>query len=295
MAREGVATVMTGLGADDLFAVPPFHLTELLRRGRLWGAWSEASRWARADDCNVWALLGPYGCANLLPAWMRMGVGNWLRGGYAPLGRQTEWTVAPWIRADFARRMDLRGRSLDNLRCTYHSSETVGLSVLLRGIHAQSSDFSRWYQAAPRGMMLTHPYLDPRMLSLGLGIRSRVRPQPGASKPILAAAMRDILPECILKRPSKGHFNEAYYTGLSRNLQRLEALVEEAPADDLGFLDRVTLLDSLQRAALGNAIDAPSLDSLNRTLSLLLWLTRQHQGRRQHCPPSPAQQEQAAA
>jgi asparagine synthase (glutamine-hydrolysing) len=138
--------------------------------------------------------------------------------------------------------------------------------------------------------MITHPFLDPRVLSLGLGIRSRVRPQPGASKPILAAAMRDILPECILKRPGKGHFNEAYYTGLSRNLHRLEALVEQAPVDDLGFLDKATLLDSLQRAALGNAIDAPSLDPLNRTLSLLLWLTRQHQGRRQHCPPAPAQQ-----
>jgi asparagine synthase (glutamine-hydrolysing) len=114
-------------------------------------------------------------------------------------------------------------------------------------------------------------------------------------KPILAAAMRDILPECILKRPGKGHFNEAYYMGLSRNLQRLEALIEQAPADDLDFLDKATLLDCLQRAALGNAIDAPSLDPLNRTLSLLLWLTRQHQGRRQHCPPSPAQQKQAGA
>jgi asparagine synthase (glutamine-hydrolysing) len=295
MAREGVATVMTGLGADDLFDVPPFHLTELLRRGRVWAAWSEASRWARADDCNVWTLLGPYGCANLLPAWMRMGVGNWVRGGYAPWGRQTDWTIAPWIRADFARRMDLRGRSMANLRSTYHSCRPVGLSVLLQAIRAWCSDFSRWYQAAPHGMMITHPFLDPRMLSLGVGIRSRVCPQPGAMKPILAAAMRNILPECILKRPDKGHFNEAYYVGLARNLQRLEALIEQAPADDLGFLDKATLLDCLQRAALGNAIDAPSLDPLNRTLSLLLWLTRQHQDRRQHCPPSPAQQKQAGA
>jgi asparagine synthase (glutamine-hydrolysing) len=296
MAREGVATIMTGLGADDLFDVPPFHLTELLRRGRLWAAWSEASRGARADDCNVWTLLGPYGCANLLPAWMRMGMGNWLRGGYAPWGRQTDWTVAPWVRADFARRLDLRGRTLANLRSTYHSCRPVGLSVLLQAIRAwRSSDFSRWYQAAPRGMMITHPFLDPRMLSLGVGMRSRVCPQPGALKPILASAMRDILPESILKRPGKGHFNEAYYVGLARNLPRLEALIEQAPVDDLGFLDKATLLDCLQRAALGNAIDAPSLDPLNRTLSLLLWLTRQHQGRRQHCPPSPAQQEQAAA
>ena len=69
-------------------------------------------------------------------------------------------------------------------------------------------------------MMLTHPFLDPRVFSLGLGTLSRVRPQPGAQKPILAAAMRGILPECILNRPGKGHFNEAYYMGLSRNLRQ---------------------------------------------------------------------------
>jgi len=238
-------------------------------------------------------MLGPYGCANLMPAWMRMGVGNWLRGGYAPWGRQTDWTIAPWIRPDFARRLDLRGRSLANLRSTYSSGQPLGLSVLLQAIRAWGSDFNRWYQGAPHGMMITHPFLDPRMLRLGVGTRLRVRPQPGALKPILASAMRGILPERILKRPGKGHFNEAYYTGLSRNLQRLEALVEQAPIDDLGFLDKATLLDCVQRAALGNAVDAPSLDPMNRTLSLLLWLTRQHQGRRQHCQPSPAQQRAA--
>src|SRR5262249_17024154 len=77
-AQAGVATIMTGMGADDLFDMQPFHLTDLLRGGRLWAAWSEASRWARAWNCNVWELLGPNGCANLLPGWMRMGVGNWL-------------------------------------------------------------------------------------------------------------------------------------------------------------------------------------------------------------------------
>jgi len=294
-ARAGVATIMTGMGADDIFDMPPFHLTELLRSGRLWGAWSEASRWARAYNCNVWALLEPYGLANLLPAWMRMGVGNWLRGGYARWGRQTEWTIAPWIRPDFARRMDLRGRSLANLRRTYHACRPVGLSVPLWSIRLHYDSFSRSYLAAPHGIMLTHPYLDPRVFSLGLGIRSRVRPHPAGQKPILAAALRGILPDCILDRPGKGHFNEAYFMGLSRNLPRLEALVEQAPVDDLGFLDKTSLLDCLQRAALGNAGDAGSLLPLTGTLSLLLWLTRQRQDRRQHCPSVPPRQEHVDA
>ena len=275
-AQAGVATILTGIGADDIFDMQPYHLTEMLRRGRLWSAWTEASHWARAHNRNAWQTLGPYGFANLLPAFMRMGIGNWMRGGYAAWGRNTEYTIAPWIKPDFARRMDLRGRSLANLRRTYHACPKVELSVLLYGIRACQEGFTRLHLAAPCGMMLTHPFADRRALSLGLGIRSRVRPRPGGGqKPILRAALRGILPECILNRQLKGHFNESYYIGLSRNLPYLEALVEQAPVDDLGFLDKAGLIDCLQRAALGNARDATAMLHFEATLSLLLWLTQQ--------------------
>jgi asparagine synthase (glutamine-hydrolysing) len=274
-AREGVATIMTGLGADDIFDMQPFHLAELLRRGRPWAAWREASRWARAKNCNVWTALGSCGLAPLLPPWMRMGVGNWLRGGYASWGRDTEWTIAPWIRPDFARRMNLRERSVANIRRSHYACRPVGLSQLLLGIRAYcGGQFNRVYLAAPHGMMLTHPYLDPRVLSLGVGTWSRITPPLGGQKPIQAAALRGILPDCILDRPYKGYFNASYYTGLSRNLASLEALVEDAPIDDLGFLDKSVLLDCLQRTALGNAGDAGALLALNGTLSLLVWLTQ---------------------
>jgi asparagine synthase (glutamine-hydrolysing) len=279
-ARAGAATVMTGLGADEMLHMQPSYLAELLRSGRLGTAWREASRWAGARSTNVWEELRRHGVDNLLPPPMRMGLWNWLRGGYAPPGRQTQWTLAPWIRSDFAERMDLRGRILANIARVHRACRPVALSLALRSIRQSCGDFCRLNLAAPRGMMLTHPYQDPRVLSLGLGIQSRVRPQPGdGQKPILAAAMRGILPECILNRPSKVHFNEVYYLGLSRNLQRMEALIEAAQVDDLGFLDKGALLDGVQRAALGNAGDAPSMSAMDRTLSLLLWLTREHHGR----------------
>jgi asparagine synthase (glutamine-hydrolysing) len=281
-ARVGAATILSGIGADEMLDVQPFHLTDLLRRGRLWAAWSEASRWARAGNCSAWKFLGPCGFANLLPAWMRAGLGHWWHGGYAGGRQQNQWTIAPWVLPDFARHFCLRGRALANIHSTFHSCRPVGLSLALGGIRGQYGDFARWYVAAPQGMVLTHPFLDPRVLCLGLGIQSRVRPQPGAQKPILAAALRGILPACILDRPRKGHFNEVYYVGLSRNLPYLEALVQQAPIDDLGLFDRSALLDCLQQTALGNATDAQSLSRLNSRLCLLKWLTLQRQQRQ--CP-----------
>jgi asparagine synthase (glutamine-hydrolysing) len=299
-ARAGATTILSGLGADEMLDMQPFHLTDLLRRGRLWAAWSEAARWASARNCSAWKIVGPFGFANLLPAWMRAGLGTWWRGGYAGWRQQNEWTIAPWILPDFARRHGLRDRSLANIRRAFHACRPVGLSLALRGIRENCGDFSRWYVAAPQGIVLTHPFLDPRVLCLGLGIQARVRPQPGAQKPILAAAMRGILPDCIRNRPGKGHFNEVYYVGLSRNLQSLEALIQQAPIDDLGMFDKTALLDCLQRAALGNAADVNSLTRLNSTLCFLKWLTLQHKEQQRHAGASqiaagPGRQRKTAA
>ncbi len=267
--REGVATVMTGVGSDDIFDMHPLHLADLLRSGRLWAAWREATHWARVRDGNVWRYLGDFGIDNVLPARVLMAA-----------ARTTDWSIAPWIRPGFARRMDLRGRGLANLRSAHHACRPAALSAALWGLRGYHNTFSRLHIAAPQGMMLTHPFLDPRLFSLGLGIISRVRPRPDGQKPILKAALRDILPERILNRPSKGHFNESVFTGLSRNLRSLEALVEQAPAEAVEFLDKTVLLDALQRAALGNVPDGRALTPLMTALELLVWLTRQQQQQR---------------
>src|SRR5207249_871939 len=119
----GATTIMSGLGADEMLDMRPYHLTDLLRRGRLWAAWSEASRWARANNCSAWKFLGPYGLENLLPASMRAGLGNGWRAGYASWRQQSEWTIAPWILPDFARRFGLRGRALANIRRSFHACQ----------------------------------------------------------------------------------------------------------------------------------------------------------------------------
>ena len=63
--------------------------------------------------------------------------------------------------------------------------------------------------------------------------------------------MRDVLPEIIRERPGKGHFNEVFFGGLSRNLSSLERLVEQSPVDDVEFVDKAELLRCLHKAALG--------------------------------------------
>jgi asparagine synthase (glutamine-hydrolysing) len=272
-AQSGADTVLTGFGADEMLHIPPLHLTELLRKGRPWAAWQEAARWARAGNCSAWQLLCPFGINNLLPPWIRPGLGHLLRGGYTSWQNQRQWSIAPWILPSFARQYSLRGRAIEHLRRTYSSCRPVSLSVALAATTYNAGDVVRWSLAAQHGIVTAHPFFDSRVVGFGLGMQTRLNLEPGRQKPVLGEAMRDILPESIRNRRLKVHCNEVYYLGLARNLRALEELVQTAPIDDLHILNKDTLLKCLQQAALGIAGDAAGVDRLTLTLSLLKWLS----------------------
>lgn len=202
------------------------------------------------------------------------------------LNSQTDWTIPPWILPSFARRHSLQSRTIENLQRTYRLCRHTGLSVALSAISHMAGDVIRWTVAAPQGINIAHPFLDRRLLCLSLGIQLRLRPEPGVMKPVLAEAMRGILPDAIRNRRRKGHFNEVYYLGLAQNLSMLETMVREAPIDDLEMIDKACLLRCLQEASMASA-NARQLQRLNFTLSLLKWLHMQHEW--EHASSHPAE------
>jgi asparagine synthase (glutamine-hydrolysing) len=284
--QTGMTTLLTGVGADEMLDVPPFYIAELLRRGRLCAAWQEASRWASAYTSNVWTMLYSYGVAHALPAWAFAGLEPVLRRGYASWQHQNSYTIAPWILPGFARRHALRSRALESIQRTYALCRPVGLSALIAAISSRYGDLSRRYLAAPRGIHLTHPFLDPRVLCFALGIHTRFRAEPGSKKPILAEAMRGVLPDQIRNRRLKGHFNEVYFLGLARNLPAVERMIDRAPIEDLGLLDKDILVRCLHQAALGVTSGVRALDRLNLTLALLRWLCLQSEALGPAEPPA---------
>ena len=279
-SHVGAETILTGYGGDDLLDISRHDITELLRAGRVRAGWHLARRYARLHNTDPWRVFHDFGLANVLPVGLRGGWRSWLHRGRVGWRHQGDGTIAPWIRPAFARSAQLYERGLRNLRWMYGACRPVHLSLGLAAIQTYVGDWSRWYLAAPRGIMIAHPFADPRLLSFGLGVRLRFRQEPGQQKPILAYAMRDVLPDKIRNRRGKAHFDAAYYRGLARHLPVLERLVQEAPIDDLGVFDKATLTDCLRQAALG--VDLPDgTMRLDLTLSLITWLSMQDQRRRQ--------------
>ncbi|MBV9634761.1 MAG: hypothetical protein JOZ40_09025, partial [Methylobacteriaceae bacterium] len=269
-AGLGVDTVLTGEGADDLLHVSPNHIADLLARWRLGAAWKSACAWARARGSNPWSIVRRYGLA---PAFARRG-GMLAQG--LPAGRQAapsdQWSVPAWISAEFSRRHELAARSADNRSRIYRLGPSIASSLALHGIERRIGEAQRSILAAPRGIALAHPFLDPRVMRLALGVQCRLQAPSALRKPLLAEAMRGVLPEAIRTRRSTRPFNEILYPGYSRNLAKLRRLINSPPIDDLGMIDRKVLIDCVEKAALGAAMPS-RLRRLNETLSLITWLS----------------------
>jgi asparagine synthase (glutamine-hydrolysing) len=267
-AQAGATSILTGIGADQSLEVLPFAIADLLRQGRLGAAWRRASQWAKTSTCSVWTILYPYGITPLLQAWGH--------GRFASWHAQNDYTIAPWIRTDFANRYGLRQRASEHIRRTFASCQSIEQSVSLFISTCRNGDGTRWYLAAPHGMVTTHPFLDPRVVCFALGAQMRLHAAADHPKPLLAEAMRGVLPEMIRTRRRKGDFNEPYFLGLARNLPALEGLIQQAPIDALGLFDKQILLQCLHRAALGITTGMPALSRLQLTLVLLAWLQGQN-------------------
>lgn len=276
-AEVGAVTLLTGHGADEIHDVQPYFLADLLRHGRIFKAWREAGHWAQARNNSRWEILKIFGLATMGWPW----ASGRLRRNAMRLKEQNEYSVSPWIVPAFAHDFDLHRRAEENFRQTYRQYPKTTLSVTIAGLTKRPGDFLRWNVAAPLGIVITHPFLDSRLLALGLGIQLRLQPDPYHKKPILAEAMRSILPKEIRERRTKGYFDEIYYLGLARNLPYLEAMVRNAPLESLGIFDKGILIKQLEEASLGGA-NCLQLHRLDITLSLIKWLCLQEEMQRDH-------------
>lgn len=285
-AELGIDTILTGRGADELLDALPYHLTDWLRSFRFYAAWREASAWAEARGSTSWRIMNQFGVRSIFPAWRHGFLGkifsrsSGIRGGVVD-----EWSIPTWIRPDFARQHMLAERIAASARKMYRGEGSTPTSLALHGLQRRVGEAFSSLAAVPNGIALCHPFLDTRVLRFGLGMQARLTPLPRPVKPVLAEAMRGVLPEQIRNRRDKRSFNEVYYLGLRRNLPALRAMIALAPIDGFGLIDKTILMQTLEEGALG-AVDAYRLTRLDVTLSLISWLSRQPAWQAQSISPS---------
>lgn len=294
-AQLGVRSILTGMGADDLLDLRPYHLSDLLRTGHCLTAWRDACRWAEAYRGNALRVLRRYGFAELR---QNGRPGSRVRESRDPRRMNTDEAaqrrIPPWIRPEFARRHHLGERLADQDRRA-HMSETPALvSLGVQALKCRVGQDYRWQLAAPLNVALTHPFLDPRVASFALGALHRLRPEPGRFKPLLADAMINLIPDTIRLRSDKRPFNEVFYLGLRRNLPALLAVLDTPALTDLEMVDTDVVARVLEDAALG--ITTPwSSFSAAHVPALAVWLAHHEQWHRRPVPTMRTELEAAPA
>lgn len=263
-AQAGVDTILSGEGSDQLFDMALLYLiTDLLAKRDLRRAWAMARQFGYAQRESPWRIL-KNAARLLLPVRARDGIGPLLAGGRAPFENQTERTLPPWFGKDFSRRQRLQERAL-----RFQPARSESLLFRADDIAFNVGDWYRWYISAPYGINITHPYWDPRLVSMVMGLPKMLHVVSEQNKPILASALHDILPAMIVRRSRKGHFGELL-TGFARNRDSLEQLIRESPVDK-EIIDKSVLIDCLQKAALGMFGQGIGAARLRITLSFLMW------------------------
>jgi asparagine synthase (glutamine-hydrolysing) len=268
--RLGPATVLTGLGSDEILETGPFHIADLLRRGRWVAALKEVVRCSGAWNMGFWSVLRQFGLEPLWPVAMRDGLrAAWRGSGRWPdLGR---FTVPPWVPPDFARKHHMRRHGKMYARRWY--GRPTARSTSLNAIETFVGSPSAWYFAAPRGIHVSHPFRDPRLACFALGIPAPLKLILGRRKPVLQEATRGVLPEAIRTRREKRGFNDVYWRGLAGSMPQLERLVRTSALPELGVLDAEQLVQAMRQAALGVG-DLTACERIDKTLALVAWFAQ---------------------
>jgi len=124
------------------------------------------------------------------------------------------------------------------------------------------------------GLESAYPFLDRDLVAFLMAIPGEVLTLNGVPKALLRAAMRDVLPEAITLRRSKGDFTDVVNEAVERDYPRVvDCLDGDGEAVKRGYVTENALKKSLKR--LEGRIQGPTCEvawSLSNLLGLELWL-----------------------
>ncbi|GHA72890.1 asparagine synthase [Streptomyces tauricus] len=127
--------------------------------------------------------------------------------------------------------------------------------------------YASWVMAA-HGAQLAAPYLDDQVITAALAVRPHERATPRQYKPLLAEAMRGLVPDDILGRSTKGDYTTDAFDGLRRHKATLLHLFDGSELSRMGLIEDTAVQNMLRTVH----TTGQSLLALEPTLACELWL-----------------------
>lgn len=270
LRQRGSTCHLTGIGGDHVAWCSEAYYHRLLRR-RPWLALQRLRgfralwQWRIPDLVRALADSRPYrrwlaDAADELTGPQPPAIAGALGWGMPP--RVFEWMTQDAVRA--------AQRTLREAAATAEPlGPDRGMHVGLEQIRMCTRVVRQWDQMAARaGLPMASPFLDDRVIEAFLSVRPEERVTPWQYKPLLATAMRGIVPDECLARTNKAQSELDDAAGLWEHRDDLLALWEGSRLADLGLVDAAKL------RALAHRPDTPALRHavLYSTIACEVWL-----------------------
>ncbi|KOU36429.1 asparagine synthase-related protein [Streptomyces sp. WM6378] len=286
MTGRGSRLHLMGGGGDELFSTFPPHLHDYVRRHPM-AAWSRIRAQRASQHWPLGQLLRQLADRRTFGQWLTA----WAQGLTAPQppspalvrgAPSTAWGVdlrmPPWATRDAA------GAVRDLLREAAATAEPLapqrGQHTALACVRSGGRGLRQLDQVTSRqGLGLAAPYLDDQVIEAALAIRVAERSTPGRYKPVLAEAVRGIVPDDVLRRNTKGEYSTDFHVSLRHNRSALVEFFDDSWLARAGLID-----DAAARAFLLGVHPTPeALRSLSSSLGSEIWLRARSAPT---CPPS---------
>ncbi|QFU91024.1 asparagine synthase-related protein [Amycolatopsis sp. YIM 10] len=271
LAEHGVARHLTGHGGDELFYVMPQHDHSLLRTAPLsylphLRSNLSLRRWTLgralrflADNTSYRRWLAD--CARTLTEPLPKTSDPSMGWGEPP--RMPPWTTSRAVELNRALLLAAARRApkpLSPLRAQHATLDMV--RVCGDGVRRAS------WMSARHDVSWHAPFVDDRVVEAALSIRLQDRVAANRYKPVLAEAMRPVVPGHVLGRPTKGEFSADVYAGFAHHKRELLEQCEQLELERFGLVDA----DAFRRALLAPHPASRDLMPLLGTLACEAWL-----------------------
>jgi asparagine synthase (glutamine-hydrolysing) len=180
---------------------------------------------------------------------------------------KAHFKLPPWYDKEFVAKMNMHERYLGNgtelpFDLPSARDQAVGFQSAVKTVSKSS------YRARG-GIEVSHPVLHRPLVEFLQAIPFEQRVRPGETRSLMRRALKDLVPEKVLRRRSKKGPQEALFRAVTRQWPRLRPIFDDPLVCARGYMDTAQLRTALERVRHGCETNAyPIL----QTICLEFWL-----------------------
>lgn len=274
----GVRTHLTGEGGDAVLTAGPAYLADLVRPRSMSALITHTAARARVRDTS--AVAATLCAVTLSRTSASKALTRAAREILRPRPSEATWLsaidwwprqpeAAGWLRAPVRRAVsDILGDAETARRVAPGSSASAVATLTAIRNSADAQRHLR-YLGRAHGLEVCAPFLDNAVVRTCMRTPTEVRAGLHTYKPLLQAALAQLVPGVVFERRTKGDYSAEDYLGARRARREIRALLRDSRLADLGVIEPDAVHASLERLDAGIRT---SMGPLNQLLACELWL-----------------------